>query len=107
MSREPFFTGRRSVAAQILEDVARGCGIARGAAGQDLLEEGKVAAAGRRRARDGVEHLAVLQRVMRLALDHAILVEIDGENGLFRPPRLHEGNRSLALLRDAVEDLAI
>ncbi|QTK78941.1 hypothetical protein AT6N2_C1154 [Agrobacterium tumefaciens] len=78
---------------------------ARRAAREQLLEEGEVLAARRRGARNRVEDLAVLQRVVGLALDHAILVEIDRENVLLDQRRLHEGGTAHALLRDVIEHL--
>ncbi|MNL54321.1 hypothetical protein D3C87_1776450 [compost metagenome] len=63
-----------------------------------MLQEGQVATAGWRGARDRVEYLAVLERVVRLARDNAFLVEVDGENRLLDQLRLHEGGGALALL---------
>lgn len=90
----------------IAQDIADAVGGAT-ATSQQLLQECEIATAGRRRAGNRVEHLAVLQRVVRTLRNDAVLVEVDGEDLLVDEALLHKGDRAGALLRDIVEDFAV
>ncbi len=78
-----------------------------GETGEQLPDEARVLAAGRRRARDEIEDLAVLQAVIGDVGDALVGTEIDGDDALVDEPRSHEGHRTNPLLRDVVEDLVV
>src|SRR5437660_6183607 len=61
-----------------------------------------VLAAGRCRAADEVEHFAVLQAIVRQALDPAVPVEIDGDHPLVGDVLRHEADGALRTLGDVV-----
>src|SRR5271157_1027715 len=63
-------------------------------------------AAGRRRAADEVEDLAVFHAVFGEPLHFSVLVEIDHDHALVGDRGVDEGDRALSLLRDVIERLA-
>src|SRR4029079_5351847 len=76
-------------------------------AADDLAQEVLVLAAGRRRPRDKVEDLAVLETVIGDLGDTAVGAEIDRQHMLVDDAGVVEGDVALARLRDVVEGLVV